>query len=74
MPHPSWTVHKTKRRIDRIGITVAIAFLIALALWAGLRDNKTDKEQPAASWSVQPISAPGRGPSQLPNSSPTLTP
>jgi hypothetical protein len=68
-------VHKVKRRIDRVGIAVALAFLIALALWAGLRDNNTENEQPmAASSSVQPVSAPGRGPNELPNSSATLTP
>lgn len=74
MPHHSWMVQKTKRRIDRVGIAVALAFLIALALWAGLRDNKTENEQPVASWSVQPVSAPGREPNELPNSSLTLTP
>jgi len=46
MPHRSWIVQKASRRVDRAGLMVAVAFLVALGLWAGFRAEKP--EDPSA--------------------------
>ncbi len=56
MPHRNWIVQKTTRTVDRTGIAVALAFLVALGLWAGFRGEKP-----------QDAAAPLRGVIELPN-------
>ncbi|BFU96958.1 MAG: protein of unknown function [Nitrospira sp.] len=63
MPHRSWMVQKTPRPIDRIGLAVALAFLVALGLWAGFRGEKSeDAGTPAQEGIQQPNQAPPRIP------------
>lgn len=63
MPHRSWMVQKTTRPIDRIGLAVALAFLVALGLWAGFRGEKTED-----------AAAPGQEVIELPNQLPARIP
>jgi hypothetical protein len=45
MPHPSWWVPQKNRAVDKKGVAVALAFLVALGALAGGRGEKRDRTE-----------------------------
>ncbi|SLM49495.1 protein of unknown function [Nitrospira japonica] len=63
MPHRSWIVQKTARRMDRAGLAVALAFLVALGFWAGFRGERAED---TASPEQQTLETPTHPPASTP--------
>lgn len=45
MPHRSWWVPQKNRAVDKIGVAVAVAFLVAIGLMAGGRGDKVGEKR-----------------------------